>query len=192
MDANPDPTERMELLVSEYVDGLLSDSEREAFERRLEGEPELGRVLQQYRRIDALVGDWGRGEPELDWDRFEAQVRQRRRALDAPRRGRAVLFKFLVPMSAAAGILLAVSVWRSISPIDQSRTEVFERIASVVVSRPMAAESASRESFVSYGYDPGDEEEDVGEPPRRRPMIAKAVVGGPAHWPGLGRAPSAY
>ena len=191
MDSKPDAQDKRELRIGEYLDRSMNEAERRAFERQAEGDPELARLIEQYKVVDGLVGDWGQRAPEVDWDRFEAGVRHRRRALDvSPQRQRLVI-RFLVPMSAAAAILLALALWRTVSPIDETPRQSVQRIASVVVERPVAGPAEDWESHVSYSYVAEEVDEKLSASAPMRPMIAKAVAGGPVRWSGFGRAPSA-
>lgn len=42
-------------MLEEYLDGLLVDADREAFEERVQADPELRRAVEQQRRVDASL-----------------------------------------------------------------------------------------------------------------------------------------
>ena len=110
MDPASDDAEQLEFLVSRYLDGDLDQAARVELERRLEGDAELAASLEALRRTDRVVRAWAGPVPELDRERVVAEAAPRRRTDDAWRRRRHVL-RLYAPLSAAAMILLAVTLY---------------------------------------------------------------------------------
>jgi hypothetical protein len=104
--------------LSDYLDGELTADERIRLEAALEGDVELGRVLEDLRAVRETAGSLPRRSPEGDlWPGIEARIRASDRGIvplaaagQARRR-----FSFTVPQLAAAAVALLVlgsaSVW---------------------------------------------------------------------------------
>ena len=110
MEADDQQREQTEFLLSQYLDGDLGEAERAALERRLEADARLAALLEELRATDRLVNAWAMPVPELDWDRFTNQASAKRQNYDAQRR-RGRILRLYAPLSAAAAIALAVTVY---------------------------------------------------------------------------------
>ncbi len=107
-----DPRERQEFLLSQYLDGQVDDDERADVEQQLRDDPRLRARLDELRRVDEFVREWGERAPATDPAAFVARIRHRCEAA-APRRPVTLLFRLAVPMAAAAAIVFAISLfWR--------------------------------------------------------------------------------
>ena len=109
MDLSNDDREQLEFLLSRYLDGDLDQTARAQLERRLETDAELAASLEALKRTDQLIRAWAGPVPEVDGQRFVEEAARRRRADDARRRRRRIL-RVYAPLSAAAMILLAVTL----------------------------------------------------------------------------------
>jgi len=110
MHGNDDNADQLEFLLGQYLDGDLDTAAAQDMERRLANDPALAAQLEQLRRIDGLVRDWAGPPPELDWDRFTAQA-ARRRAADQAWWRRSRRLRLYAPLSAAAVLVLAVTLY---------------------------------------------------------------------------------
>ena len=110
MGLSNDDREQLEFLLSRYLDSDLDQTARAQLERRLETNAELAASLEALRRTDQLIRAWAGPVPEIDAERFVAEAARRRRADDAWR-GRQRLLRLYAPLSAAAMILLAVTLY---------------------------------------------------------------------------------
>lgn len=113
-------------LVSAYLDGDLSATERQQFEQRLANEPALQRELDELRQVHMLLRELPTVTPPRSFTLDPAQV--------APRRNWfAALFGLPGALGALAVVLLVVLVGVSISPAaapQQQETAVFEQVES--------------------------------------------------------------
>ena len=116
--------DQQEFLLNQYLDGDLDEVARGEVERQLADDPGLAALAEQLGRTDRLVQDWAGPVPELDWDRFAEEVARRREQAERLRRRRR-LFRLFAPLSAAAAILLLISVFyavdRPFAPDEQYR-----------------------------------------------------------------------
>jgi|WetSurMetagenome_2_1015567.scaffolds.fasta_scaffold333289_2 anti-sigma factor RsiW len=107
----PQPNfEDREYLLSRYLDDDLTDAERAAAEALLRADPEAARVLEEYRRTDTLVRSLRERGPEVDWAQFGAEVRERREAQTVHRLW-PVVYRWGMPLAAAAGLALVCTVY---------------------------------------------------------------------------------
>lgn len=60
--------------ISRQLDGDLTEGERRRLDEALIDSEELRRAAADYQAVDRLVRRWGRGEVELDWGAFAANV----------------------------------------------------------------------------------------------------------------------
>jgi anti-sigma factor RsiW len=118
MDPSDDDREQLAFLLSRYLDGDLDEAPRSELQRRLEQDPELAATLEQFRRTDQLIRAWAGPAPELDVERFVEEAAQRRRVQDAWHR-RQQMLRLYLPLSAAAAILLAVTLYVSLRAVPQ-------------------------------------------------------------------------
>ncbi len=161
MDERKPPTENDEYLLSQFLDGALSQDEERALRERLEGDAGLAQCLDDYRRVDRLAVEWSADTPEADWTRFEGEFQRRRALSDQPSR-RSLVFKLFAPLAAAAALFVAFTANQG---VPQSPTMFVE------ISRAVSVSAAQPESFVSYG--PGENHVSNGNV-----VIAFASVGG--------------
>lgn len=136
-----DPTENDEYLLSQYLDGALTQDEERALRERLELDAGLARCLNDYRRVDGWVGEWSTDAPEVDWARFESEFQRRRALADRPGR-RSLVFKLFAPLAAAAALFVAFT---AIQSTRQSPTMFVE------ISRAMSVSAGPTEAYVTYG-----------------------------------------
>ncbi len=178
-----------EYLISQYLDGTLSDSVRGEFERRLTSETALAGLLERYRAIDGLVEAWGADVPEVDWARFESESGRRRGQLTAPRRRSGLILKLFAPLAAAAAILMVVALIRDAALPGVARPAAGRVEMIVEISRPPRARYKASDAYVSYGYAPKADEDDdtlAWSSPARPVVIAQAVVGKRVNWSMVG------
>ena len=102
--------------LSEYLDGTLSSEDRRAVERDLETDAALRLELEALRRVDSLIQQHHAALPELDWDRFSMEARERREAVslrstqsDQSSRSRRLIFRLYAPLAAAAVLAFAIT-----------------------------------------------------------------------------------
>ncbi len=110
MSVDGDEHTHNEFLLSQYLDGDLSEADRVDLERRLESDASLSALLEDLRRTDRLVQNWAGAAPELDWSRFQSAISEKRERDDARRRRR-LIFRLVTPLSAAAAIAVAATLY---------------------------------------------------------------------------------
>ena len=107
--------ERLEYLLSRYIDGDLDESERRDLEHRLTDDAGLSARLEEFRKTDQLAKRWARAAtPQLDWERFARQAARRRDQYEAGRR-RQRTFRLFASLSAAAAVVLAVTAYWAVT-----------------------------------------------------------------------------
>ena len=98
-------SEELEQRLQDYLDGRLTDEEREAFEGRIAGDPELARRVEDYRRL-------GRALREAPAELPPGFVARARARFEARQPGRRRWFRPLswemAGLAAAAALILAV------------------------------------------------------------------------------------
>ncbi|MFH0982306.1 MAG: hypothetical protein V2A79_12305 [Planctomycetota bacterium] len=99
-----------EFLVSRYLDGDLTDAERREMENALHADPALARLLEAYRRTEALLRAQRDRGPELDWERFASEIR-RRCAVEGTKPRWSVFYRLYAPLATAAVIALVCTVY---------------------------------------------------------------------------------
>lgn len=109
MGLSNDDREQLEFLLSRYLDGDLDQAARAELQRRLDTDPALAASFEALQGTDRLIRAWAGPVPEVDSQRFVEEAARRRRADDARRRRRRIL-RVYAPLSAAAMILLAVTL----------------------------------------------------------------------------------
>ena len=104
--------------LSDYLDGGMTADEQARLEAALEGDVELGRVLEDLRSVREVAGSLPRRSPEGDlWPGIEARIGASDRAVVPLASGGRTRhrFSFTVPQLAAAAVALLVlgsaSVW---------------------------------------------------------------------------------
>lgn len=144
-----------EFLISRYIDGDLSETERREFERALRDDAALVRLLEDYRRTDAMVKALRDTGPELDWERFACEV-GRRRESEAVRRGRFLVHWWRAPLAAAAAIALVCTAYFTFLNGPSGSAVPVSRVV-VEVSRPaemVGSVSVKRVAVVRVGRTP--------------------------------------
>lgn len=169
--------EQGDFLVSQYVDGTLDATARREFEQRLASDVDLAKLVREYRAVDSAIGSWAERSPDLDWFRFEADVRRGRERIDAAGRGMPRIHGLFVPLAAAASIVFALSLWRSV-PSNDATT-----VAMVTVGAPETIAQPDAEIHVTYGHRESDGVEYAEAAPSL--VLAKAAVGGHVRWPAI-------
>lgn len=176
MDLASDEAEQLEFLLSRYLDGDLDQAARVELERRLEGDAELGASLEALRRTGRLVRAWAGPVPELDAERFVEEAARRRRVDDAWRLRRRIL-RLYGPLSAAAIILLAVTLYFAVrSPHLGAGGKA---VALVYVHRADAWQHVpgSGQAFSEVSFDRRPPLETAVVPSGPRPVVAVAAAG---------------
>jgi anti-sigma factor RsiW len=103
--------EEQELLISRYDDPDLTDPERQELDALLDGEPEARAIVEQYRKLDDQLATLADLSSSVDFDRFRDGVNDKLDRLQARRPVRRLLWRVLVPLSAAAVFLLVALPW---------------------------------------------------------------------------------
>ena len=179
MDAG-EKAEQQEFLLSQYLDGDLDEAARRALQRQLEADPELAARLEKLRQADRLVQAWAGPAPELDWDRFTAEAARRRAGYETWRR-RSRILRLYAPLSAAAAIALAVTVyfvagqWRPAEAPPEPFVSVSIQRADAWRNDPGLGEAFARVSFDRAGT-----LDTMELPPAAAVAVAAAGVGPPA------------
>jgi len=109
--------------LSDYLDEGMSGEEREQLEAALQGDEELGQVLEELRAVRDRAASLPRTEPGSDlWPAIEARIRESGAGVvSIARTGRERRrFSFTVPQLAAAAIALLVvgsgAAWVAMAP----------------------------------------------------------------------------
>ena len=170
--------EQNEFLVSQYMDGALDETPRREFEQRLASDADLARLLGEYRAVDAAIGSWAERPPDLDWSRFENEVRRGRERIDATGRRTAGIYRLVVALAVAASIAFAFSLWRRVPRIDATT------VAVVTVGAPETIAQPDAEVHVTYGQRESDTAE-YADAPAPSLVLAKAAVGSHVRWPAI-------
>lgn len=108
-----EPQER-EQLISRCCDEDLSPTEQRELEALMASDPQAGKLLEQYRRLDAALGDMGKVAPNVNWAEFNQRVQKALDETDMQLRARRRMptWRWLVPLSAAAAVMLvAIPFW---------------------------------------------------------------------------------
>jgi len=180
MDAAGDKTEQQEFLLSQYLDGDLDEAARRELQRQLEADPKLAARLEKLRQADRLVQAWAGPAPELDWDRFAAEAARRRAGYETWRR-RSRILRLYAPLSAAAAIALAVTVYFVAGRWRPAETPP-ERFVSVSIQRADAwrKDPSLGEAFARVSFDRAATLGTMELPPAAAVAVAAAGVGPPA------------
>ena len=103
----------VDFLLSEYVSGTLPARQARALERRLRDEPELRAELQRYVTLEQeLAGLADQGPADVDYDLQRAEIvraLERKALLHGPARRPWAIRRVLVPLAAAAAVVLVAS-----------------------------------------------------------------------------------
>ncbi len=108
--------EQFEFAISQYLDGTLPESERNALDARLATDSDARAVLAEYRRLDATLRSTSAAIPELRWDTLAEHIsasidHDERERLLMPISNAASRSRFrLVPLAAAAAFVLASGI----------------------------------------------------------------------------------
>lgn len=183
MNHSLDPKQQKEYLVSQYLDGMLDQPQRREFERQLDTDPDLARLLQQYRALGVLLKESAGEVPELDWSGFQAEAGHRRESVQTRLPRMPAIFKLFTPLAAAAAIAITFTLLHN-APSDDAGSMVGREVQSmVVIARPVSAATRPTDVFVVYGCGPGDADEELRDSPPAPPIVAMAAVGGQVNWP---------
>lgn len=132
-----DRNEKREFLLSQYLDGQLDDAARAGLEAELSSDPELRKSLEQMRRVDQFIHQWGAQVPDVDADRFVAVARQRCETYEQSRKVVRV-YRVLAALAMAAVIGLIVTGYLFVRTGTTQRPEPAPVVALVSVG-PAAA-----------------------------------------------------
>ena len=109
--------EEQEILISRHDDPDLTGLERQELDALLEGEPEARAMVEQYRKLDDQLATLADLSSSVDFDRFRDGVNDKLDQLRTRRPVQRLLWRVLVPMSAAAVFLLVALPWmQSLGP----------------------------------------------------------------------------
>ena len=103
--------EEQEFLISRYDDPDLTGSDRQELDALLDGEPEARAIVEQYRKLDDQLATLADHSSSVNLDRFRDGVNDKLDQLQARRPVRRLLWRVLVPLSAAAVFLLVALPW---------------------------------------------------------------------------------
>jgi len=100
----------LEFQISRYLDGQLSDRQAAELEKRIQSDPNLGRLMDRYAAIASHVSDMSLDESEFNFAEQKAEIMRsvERKMLLGGARRRIVLRPF-VRIAAAAAVILIVS-----------------------------------------------------------------------------------
>ena len=70
------PGNESEFLISQYLDGTLDAERRRTLARRIEQDPAMARLLEEYRALEQLTRQAAGGVPEVDWEVFAARIEE--------------------------------------------------------------------------------------------------------------------
>ena len=138
----------------------------------------MSQLVREYRAVDSAIDSWAEQPPDLDWSRFESDVRRGRERIDATGRRAPRVFRLFVPLAAAASIVFAFSLWSNLPSIDATT------VAMVTVGAPETIIEADAEVYVTYGYRESDTAE-YADAPTPSLVLAKAAVGSHVQWPAI-------
>ncbi|MHC4064325.1 MAG: anti-sigma factor family protein [Planctomycetota bacterium] len=180
MNAAGGESEQQEFLLSQDLDGDLDEAARRKLERQIEADPNLAARLEELRQADQLVKAWAGPVPELDWERFAEEAARRRAVYDTWQR-RSRILRLHAPLSAAAMIALAVTVyfaagrWRPAQVPADAFVSVSVQRADAWRHAPGLGEALAEVSFGRTGMVP-----EALAAPRAAVAVAAAGVAQPA------------
>ena len=168
--------------LSEYLDDGLGEAARSQLERELAQDPGLRAELEALRRLEALARDHTAPVPELDWERFTGQCRQRRMAYESARRRRRV-WRVFTPLAAAAVLALSVTtaLWTTgrlgHPPAGGGLAAGGERVVIVRITRTELDRVTSAVAWAGVSRDlPDDAEVTVGPVPTGVMLLAATAA----------------
>lgn len=109
-------SEQDEFLLSQWLDGDLDASEREALAARLEREPALRASLDEMRRVDAVLASQRTRQPVVDYAALRADIMAQVHEAAAPAIIRFPLWKWAGGAVAAAAAIALVLVLNRPAP----------------------------------------------------------------------------
>jgi hypothetical protein len=68
------PSEQLERLLSERIDGTLTPEEFDRLERALNQEPQAAALARQYERLQVLLLRWRSSDRSIDWNALAARI----------------------------------------------------------------------------------------------------------------------
>ena len=104
----------LELSITQYLDGSLSSAERTALEKQLDADPAARAMLDEHRKLDALLRS--SPVPQLQWDALANQISAAVAKVEIPveaepvRSNRMTWLRIGVPMAIAASMMIGVGV----------------------------------------------------------------------------------
>lgn len=137
-------TEEMEMLISRYDDGDLTDAERASLEAALDSDPEAQGLLKEYRRLNAALSEAPAGMAQVDLAAFSHTLSRSLTERRVVRRTSRTWWRLGPVAAVAATILVGVgALWLSQHTGDtpgvsrRSRIPGPERTMSVTLSVPL-------------------------------------------------------
>ena len=185
-------SEQDEFLLSQLLDGDLSQAKADALRERMAREPDLQEAYNAFAFVDGLLAERRSDRVELDWDRFQADVMADVEASSKTFRF-AGWFRVGAPLAAAAAIalvftlsrgptqqdgvsvannkptpspagLIMVRIEKPLSPSDQPRGEIHISFArSVELAEAIRLEDEATEQTTSF-VNAGSSVPEVGTP----------------------------
>ena len=178
------PDNETEFLISQYLDGMLDAEQRGTLARRIEQDPAMARLFEEYRALEQLTRQAAGAVPEVDWEVFAAGIERRRRAVERARVSRLRVIRVFAPLAAAAA---AVAITFSLlyrTPLDRGTVVPgVEVVSRVEIARPSYPTPAPGDSFIAYSEEPDGSYAPELAAERVRPVIAMAAVGANVNWP---------
>jgi len=134
----------IELLISQYVDGLLDKARADELERKLKTDPALGEQLRLYESLQALLkADGGEALSGIDYDAQREEIMaavQRKALVEGVLARRVILRPVFGVLAAAAAVLLVASVGLLVYRAGPGAgPELSVAVRSAAVSRPAEA-----------------------------------------------------
>ncbi len=177
------PDDELEFLISQYLDGTLDEARQQALVERIQQDPDLERLLEEYRATDRIVRRAAGEVPEIDWAEFEAGVRRGRQASRVGSGSCRKTIRVFAPLAAAAAVAIVFSLLYQVRP-DRGSVGPASRVVTVVeIARPADPTPEPGEAFVSYSYEPDESYEREQSAKPSRAVIALAAVGADVDWP---------
>jgi anti-sigma factor RsiW len=142
--------DELEYEISQYLDGTLPALQRNALDERLATDAQARAVLEEYRRLDAILKT-SQPAPEIAWDRLAAQIGQAVATEQMPVRQRSILTIGRSGwMAIAASLLFAVSL--AVYFVREPAIQPPQHVEIVQVSGPQIHEtSVSPVAEISVG-----------------------------------------
>lgn len=125
--------EQLEFQITQYLDGTLSEGQRAALEQRLSADPEARRLLEEHRRVDALLKQMP-PVPQVNWDALAQHISASVAQQEAPVRHYSLTWLTRPSrLAAAAALLLATGLAWTL--LRQDRSEVSTILADAPIAQ---------------------------------------------------------